>query len=101
MGTKKPTQRHAGWANFLCGPISVAAKIRNKVAGLNSQTLTAFGATSVDDGTTATRLHTDTKAVSALATGNGWLVSTFHDFVNPEILGKALYFIKILAFRQM
>jgi hypothetical protein len=45
----------------------------------NSQTVTAFGATSANDGTTTTGCHTNEEAVSTLAANNRWLISAFHD----------------------
>jgi hypothetical protein len=47
-------------------------------AGLDSQTLTAFGAASVDDSAAATGFHADQKAVGTCAAGLGGLVSAFH-----------------------
>ena len=74
------------------------ARKRQRCAGvaaydrLNGQTLAALGAASFDDGLTATGLHANTKAVSALATGDGRLKSAFHDGSGKKkragILGK-------------
>jgi hypothetical protein len=46
---------------------------------LDSQTLAALGATSIDDGAATTGLHADQKAMGAGATGFGGLISAFHD----------------------
>jgi hypothetical protein len=45
---------------------------------LDSQTLAAFGATSVDHSTAATGFHANQEAVSAGAANLGGLVSAFH-----------------------
>ena len=44
----------------------------------DSQALAALGATRIDDGTPAARLHAHEKAVRASATDLGSLVGTFH-----------------------
>jgi hypothetical protein len=41
--------------------------------------MTALGAASADDGTTATGAHANEEAVGALAANDGRLVSPFHD----------------------
>jgi len=46
---------------------------------LDGQTLTAFGAASVNHSATTTGFHADAKAVRAFAACYGWLVGTFHD----------------------
>jgi hypothetical protein len=48
-------------------------------AALDGQALAALGAARVDDGTAATRLHADQKAVGAGAAHFGRLVGAFHD----------------------
>lgn len=52
-------------------------------AGLDRQTLAAFGATSVDHGTAAASFHANQETVSAGAADLGGLVSAFH-FGNPK-----------------
>ena len=56
---------------------------------LNSQTLAALGATSVDHSSAATGFHANQKTVSAGAFDLGGLVSAFH-FGNPKGLGDGL-----------
>jgi len=56
---------------------------------LNSQTLAAFGATSVDHSTAAASFHANQKTVSAGAFDLGGLVSAFH-FGNPKGLNDGL-----------
>jgi hypothetical protein len=76
-------------------------------AVLDSQTLAALGAASVDDSAATTGFHADAKTVRARAAGDGWLVGTFHDvWPNKErkSLGysrKALHFIKKREVSQM
>jgi len=48
----------------------------------DSQALAALGAACVDDGTAATGLHTDQKAVGTGAADFGSLVSAFHDEIS-------------------
>lgn len=45
---------------------------------LYCQAMAAFGTTCVDYGAATARFHTHTKAVGALAAGNGGLIGTFH-----------------------
>jgi hypothetical protein len=52
--------------------------VRLLQTGLDSQTLTAFGAASVDDSAAATGFHANQKAVGTCAAGLGGLVSAFH-----------------------
>src|SRR3546814_9576152 len=47
----------------------------------NGQALAALGATRIENGAAAARFHAHAKAVGALATGNGRLVSTFHGMI--------------------
>jgi hypothetical protein len=64
------------------GVMPTKVKLADKLADvieLNSQTLTALGATSIDDCAATAGFHTHAKAVSTLTAGNGRLVGTFHD----------------------
>jgi hypothetical protein len=56
---------------------------------LDSQTLAALGAASVDHSATATGFHADQKAVGASATNFGRLVCAFH-FGNPKRLKQLI-----------
>lgn len=49
-----------------------------RLSGLDSQTLAALGAASVQNQTATTGSHACAEAVRALATNDGRLVSTFH-----------------------
>jgi hypothetical protein len=40
--------------------------------------MAAFGTTRIDDGAPTASLHANKKTMSALATGNGRLIGTFH-----------------------
>jgi hypothetical protein len=53
-------------------------KVQLKSAGLDRQTLAAFGTASVDHSAAATGFHADQKAVGTCAAGLGGLVSAFH-----------------------
>ncbi len=52
---------------------------RSKTLPLDGQTLAAFGAACVDDGTATTGFHAHEETVGAGAAGLGGLVSTFHE----------------------
>ena len=57
--------------------------------GLDAQTATAFGTTSTNYGTTATRAHPHEEAVGALAAHDRRLISAFHGNIplkmNPQL----------------
>ena len=58
---------------------------------LDSQTLAALGAASVDDGAATAGLHANQEAVGTCAAGLGWLVCAFHDqkFLDSSVTGPA------------
>lgn len=60
-------------------PANRAQPSKATTTDLDSQALAAFGATSVDDGTTAFGFHANQKTVGTGAANFGGLVSTFHD----------------------
>jgi hypothetical protein len=64
---------------------------RNQLASsLDSQTLAAFGAASIDDSAAAASLHAHEEAVGTGAANLGGLVSAFHDEGPDEmVLGAA------------
>ena len=58
---------------------------------LNRQTLATFSSAGVDDCPATASFHAHTETVSALATGDGWLVSTFHDNSAQNIRESPLF----------
>lgn len=51
----------------------------NRALGSDAESMTAFGTTRTNHGTTATGTHAYEKAVSALAAHDRWLIGAFHD----------------------
>ena len=60
----------------------------SRANALNRQTLAAFGAAGINDGTTAFGLHANQKTVGALTADFGGLIGTFHVMIllNSPIL---------------
>ena len=65
------------------------ARSKVRAAALDRQTLAALGTASVDDLAATSGLHANAKAVGALATGNGRLVSTFHVALTWQRINRA------------
>lgn len=71
-------------AALALGDVVQTKQLRNALKpSLDSQTLAAFGAASIDHGTAAASFHANQEAVSAGAADLGRLVSAFH-FGNPK-----------------
>jgi hypothetical protein len=81
MGNRKAQTDGSGG----CGTVGNGA---DGCRSLDGEALAALGAARVDDGTTATGLHADQKAVGTGAADFGSLVSAFHDDF-PDGPGKA------------
>jgi hypothetical protein len=65
------------------GVSATAARTARRSRRSDGQALAALGATRVDHGTTASRLHSHEEAVGAGAADFGGLVGAFHDLLGP------------------
>jgi hypothetical protein len=75
-----PQTTHNDAGQSPCVVVTVFAQSRYHTRqGLYSQASAALCAARVHDLTAAGSLHTNQKTVGFLATGNGWLIGTFHD----------------------